>query len=528
MSDRDGVLSFNGLRLDLERGVLELNGAVVPVRAKSFALLTFLVGNAGRVVSKDEIIAAVWARMVVSDDTLTQTIMDVRRTINDTRAELLRTVPKRGYLFAPSEPEVTTARRSSLTSQDALAATQLRPPSSAFALPPHPILAVLPFLPMSRFEEQDFFAEGLSEDLITLLSYVRGLTVLSRTSSFAFRDQSVTAVEVANRLGAQYVLEGSVRSSGNRLRVTAQLIDGATGAHVWAERYDRLHDDVFAVQDEIAQAIVLAMQVQLSDGELAHSPGGTGTFEAWAAFHQAVIAHLKYTAEDNLRARRLYARAASLDPEFSDAIVFGAWTHWQHARSGFSKDRKADFAACRRVIEDLHSRGVDTANLRHLDAVTRLMEGDYDAAILTAQAAVRAGKSRLFGNAAAAIVFIYSGLYDAAIDVLRETIRSVPATPNDTIYNLAMVSSLIGAHERAVALAEEYKRRVKGDLYGWTTLAFACGASGASDRAREIMAEFRELFPDYRLSDFADHEPFRDPKVLNRVLAVMRAAGLPD
>lgn len=420
------------------------------------------------------------------------------------------------------------ARRSSVTGQDALSVMQLRQPRPPLDLPPHPVLAVLPFLSMTRVADQDYFADGLSEDLITALSYLRGLTVLSRTSSFAFRDRSITATEVANRLGAGYVLEGSVRSSGDRLRVTAQLIDALTGAHVWAERYDRLLSDVFAIQDEIAQAIVLAMQVQLSDGELAHSPGGTGKYEAWAAFHQGVIAHLTYTAEDNLRARRLYARAAALDPEFVDARVFGAWTHWQHARSGFSKDRAADFAECRSVVKELHNRGVDTANLRHLDAVTRLMEGDYDTAISTAQAAVRAGKSRLFGNTPAAIVFIYCRRYDAAIDVLRETIRSVPATPNDTIYNLAMVSSLTGAHERAIALAEEYKRRVQGDLYGWTTLAFAYGAAGVTDRARETMLEFRELYPDYRLSDFAAHEPFRDPRTLDSVLAVMRAAGLPD
>ena len=225
-------------------------------------------------------------------------------------------------------------------------------------------------------------------------------------------------------------------------------------------------------------------------------------------------------------ARRLYARAAELDPGFADARIFHAWTHWQHARSGFSADPAADFALCRALVDTLRAEGVASANLAHLDAVTHLMQGDYDRALEVTAEAVRLGPSRLFGFIPAAIVYIYAGRYPAAVEVLRRTIRAMPATPNDTIYNLAMVSALTGDHTLAIALAEEYMARVPKDLYAFTTLAVAYGLAGQGEKARQVIARFRTVFPDYTLAAYGAHEPFRDPAELARVTAVLRAAGL--
>lgn len=395
-------------------------------------------------------------------------------------------------------------------------------------VPERPSIVVLPFIDMSGAPEQEYFADGLTEDIITRLSFLRGLSVISRTSAFIFKEQAKDVREICVELGVRYVLEGSVRTSDERLRASAQLIDGKTGAHIWAQKFDRQLIDVFEVQDEITHAIVTNLQVSLTDGEMALTPGGTENYEAWEYFHQGAQAHLKYTADDNLRARRLYQKAVALDPEFTDARVFLAWTYWQHSRSGFARDRSFELAECRRLLDALISEGAATANVRHLEAVTLLLERDYDAALSVAVDAVSLGPSKLFGLTPAAVVNIYSGELQAAVDILRETIRETPSTPNDTIYNLAWVLCLMGDHTRAVGLAEEYMRRVPADLHAYLTLSVSYGLAGSPDQARATIKAFREKFPLYRVSDFVAREPFRDEAILERVVDILRASGLPD
>jgi adenylate cyclase len=400
-------------------------------------------------------------------------------------------------------------------------------PAPDLKLPPRPVIAVLPFVNMSGDPDQEFFADGLTEDLITRLSYLRGIVVISGTSSFVFKGQTKQATEISKLLGAKFLLEGSVRRSDDRMRVVAQLIDGETGAHLWGKRYDRRVIDIFGLQDEITHAIVVALQITLTDGEMTLDPGGTEDYTAWESFQQGALAHLKYTAEDNLRARRLYIEAFERDPGFIDARVFHAWTYWQHARSGFAKDREEELAECRGTVDALISEGVTTANFRHLESVTLLLERKYDSALSISTQAVSLGPSKLFGYTPAAVVNIYSGQYQAAADILRESIRTIPSTPYDSIFNLAWVLGLMGDYTRAVPLAEEYMRRVPDDLYSYLSLAIIYGLAGSPELASKTIMSFRERYPNYRIPDFKAHEPFRDPAVLDKVVAVLRAAGLP-
>ena len=395
------------------------------------------------------------------------------------------------------------------------------------ALPDRPVVAVLPFVNMSSDAEDAYFADGLSEDIITRLSYLPGLSVIARTSSFVFRDHTTPVAEISKQLGARFILEGSVRRSGGRLRITGQLIDGTTSAHLWAQRFDRRAADLFDVQDEITHAIVLALQVTLIDGDRG-DPGGTEDFQAWEAFHQGAQAHLLYTQEDNLRARRLYAKAVALDPGFVDARVYHAWTFWQHARSGFSIDAAADFQECRRLLDAMLAEGLQTANVQHLEAAMLMIERQYDAALQVSARAVQMGPARLFGMTPAAIVHAYSGKLQEAADILQGSLRAYPYTPSDTVYNLAWLSGLLGQSDRAIGLAEEYMRRVPDDLFAHTALALAYGFAGEATQAQDTIRAFRKIYPRYTLADFAAHEPFQDQAILDRVLAVLRDAGLSD
>lgn len=406
---------------------------------------------------------------------------------------------------------------------------ELGPIDVDLTLPERPSIAVLPFQAMSADPEQEFFADGLTEDIITRLSYLRDLLVISRTSTFAFKGRSVRADDVARDLGVRTVLEGSVRKVGNRVRITAQLIDGTTGGHLWAQRFDRDLTDIFAIQDEITRAIVEAMQVTLTDGELATLQGGeTRDFDAWEAFHQAVVTFLDYTKEKNVRARHLFERALGHDPEYLDAKVYLAWTYWQDARCGWAADPSEPLADCRGLVDEIRATGVPSANARHQEAATLLIERRHEEALEAAHEAVALGPCRIFGYTPSALVRLYSGELRSAVDLLRTTMRLSPYCPGDAVYTMAYALCLLGDHRNAIQTAEYYVRRVPSDLYAYTLQAIAFSFAGQHERAQQSIRTLLAQYPSFTIQELVPHEPFRNPEDLDRVLEALRTAGLPE
>ncbi len=241
----EAVYRFEGFALDLARGaLLDSSGAEVALRAKAFELLRLFVTNAGRLLDRDTINRALWADVIVTDDAITQCVRDIRRALDDAQQQTIRTIPRRGYIFAAS---VT-------------AESEQRPylsPTEHPPFPDQPSIAVLAFTNMSGDQGQEYLSDGIADDIITELSRTRSLFVIARNSSFTYRGKAVDVKQVSRELGVRYVLEGSVRRSGDRIRVVAQLADAESGNHVWAERYDRAIEDVFAVQDEIKMPSLL-------------------------------------------------------------------------------------------------------------------------------------------------------------------------------------------------------------------------------------------------------------------------------
>ena len=262
------ILSFDDCEIDLERREFRRAGIAVHVEPQVFDLLVYLAQNGDRVVSKDEIFASVWEGRIVSDSTLTSRINAARKAIGDSGKEqkLIRTVSRKGLRFVgdvrtqPDSPEPADVLNSPLD-------TTVGPARQALQLPDRPAIAVLPFINMSGDLEQEYFSDGISEDIITGLSKLRWFFVIARNSTFTYKGKSVHMRQIAEELGVGYVLEGSVRKSGDRVRITAQLNDVSTGSHIWAERYDRDLADVFAVQDEITESIVAAIEPQLYAAE---------------------------------------------------------------------------------------------------------------------------------------------------------------------------------------------------------------------------------------------------------------------
>ena len=253
--------------LDIDRRELHRGSEPIAVEPQVFDLLIYLVQNHHRVVSKDDLIATVWEGRIVSESTLTSRINAARKAVGDSGEDqkLIRTIARRGFRFVgavrPQSPD------------DASAPSGSRPYEARgeprLALPPsdRPAIAVLPFVNISGDPEQDYFSDGISEDIITALSKLRWFFVIARNSSFIYKGKAVHMKQVAEELGVGYVVEGSVQKNGDRVRISVQLNDVATGSHIWAERYERGLADVFAVQDEITEAIVAAIEPQLYASE---------------------------------------------------------------------------------------------------------------------------------------------------------------------------------------------------------------------------------------------------------------------
>lgn len=279
-TDKSGLLyRFGEFSLDPGRGALQKAGEDIKLRPKSFELLLYLVERHSKLISKNQLLDAVWGPAVVTDDAVTQCVVDIRRALGDRDQVMLRTVPRRGYIF--DVPVVQSSRELPASPRRPRRHSMSRVAGAVIALllagvvywwpgapseetPARPSIAVMPFLDLSPDKDQEYFADGISEELLNLLARIPELKVIARTSSFSFRDDTVDVATIAKQLNVTHVLEGSVRKSGNRLRVTVQLIEARTSTHLWSEAYDRQLDDVFVVQDEIAADVVEHLKLGLS------------------------------------------------------------------------------------------------------------------------------------------------------------------------------------------------------------------------------------------------------------------------
>jgi adenylate cyclase len=325
---------FDSFTLDLTRGCLEVAGREVELRPKCFDVLRHLLENDNRLISKAALAAAVWPQAVVSDESLARCISDVRAALADHEHTIIKTVPRRGYLFTAdvtrhehadpvqpeSGPEVVTGR--ALTEHS----------SAEHSLTERPSIAVLAFTSMGDDPDREYFCDGITEDIITELSRFSELFVIARNSSFRYKGQSVDMRQVGRELGVRYVLEGSVRRAGGRIRITAQLIDAATGAHRWAERYDRDVEDTFAVQDEVARTIVRVLAVHVNKAEteraLAKPPAAWLAYDHYLrAAHTFIRFHSSFDKEDLLQVRRSLEQALAIDPNYARAHALFSKTY---------------------------------------------------------------------------------------------------------------------------------------------------------------------------------------------------------
>ena len=345
---------FEDCALDPDRRELTRRGQAVAIGPKVFDLLLHLVQNREHVVSKDDLLDAVWAGRIVSESTLTSHINAVRKAIGDNGQEqrLIRTRARKGFRFVGDVTEATDDPTSSGTSTARLDERSV----PELVLPDSPSIAALPFQNWSGDPEQEYFADGVVEDIITALSRIRWLFVIARNSSFTYKGRAVDVKQVGRELGVRYVLEGSVRKAANRVRITGQLIDATTGAHLWADRFEGSLDDIFELQDQVAERVVGAITPTLERAEIERAKRKpTESLDAYDYYLRGMANFHQGTKEAIDEALPLFYKATELDPISRPPMAMAAWCYFWRKVNGWMSDRPQECAEgaalARRAVE---------------------------------------------------------------------------------------------------------------------------------------------------------------------------------
>jgi len=402
------------------------------------------------------------------------------------------------------------------------------------AIPDHPSIAVLPFTPMSSDPEQEFFADGIAEDIITALSKISRLLVVARNSTFTYKGKAVDVREVSREQGVRYVLEGSVRKAGGRIRVTAQLIDATTGMHLWAERFDRQLEDIFAVQDQITREIVTAMDVKLREGEQHRVwASGTQNIEAWECVRLATDDVLGGSAEAQPKARQLIERALELDPNYATAWAMRGWLHFTEAdvggglgdRTRFDEAQASAFRCGRRALEI----DPDCADAHGMLALTHLNAGEHDKAIEMSEKAIALApnNAELLGGVASAVMR-KSGKPQRGAELVKKAMRLCPFYRPGLLRALGNNYRMSGRLDEAVACYRESIKREAGYLAPYVNLASALGELGRLDEAREAARDVLGQEPEFSIKAYTGGLAYRDPADSERIAEGLRKSGLPE
>ena len=401
------------------------------------------------------------------------------------------------------------------------------PATKPLPLPDKPSIAVLPFTNMSGDPEQEYFSDGITEDIITALSKITELFIVSHNSTFTYKGQAVDVRRVGREQGVRYVLEGSVRRGGNRLRITSQLIDAATGNHLWAERYDRTLDDIFALQDEITREVTTAIQVKLLEGEQARiRAGGTKNFDAWELTVKGGSLQRTAVREDTQKARELLEEAVQLDPNYAAAWCSLGWTHWNEARHRWSASPEKWLAKAWAMAERASDLAPDSGHPFALFAMTALQQGDYPAAETFAGRALERAGSEAGVIASAAMVLSHCGRPSDAIGHIERAMRLSPICPNHYRVILGRACLLAGDLKRAIATLREWQDYDPEPVEP-VLLATALYDDGQREEAKTLLREATDAKPTFTIGRWARKQAFSNPEDLAHMVAVLEELGVP-
>lgn len=520
--------------LDLDRRELRRDSCAIAVGPQVFDLLAYLITHRPRVVTKDDLFDNVWRGRIVSESTLTSHINAARKAIGDTGQDqrLIRTVPRKGFRFVADVTEVGTVEEESLGKRPGKQSVGAPEAAEAPSLPEKPSIAVLPFENLSGVPDQDYFADGVVEDIITALSRVRWLFVIARNSSFAFRGRSVDVRQISRELGVRYIVEGSVRRAANRVLITAQLIDATNGAHLWAERFESALDDIFELQGRIAASIVGAVAPQLELAEIERAKGKPTTSLGAYDYYLRGVANVHLGSRPAItEAIALFEKALERDARFGSAYAMAAWCYFWRKVSGWMEDPEHETAEGIRLARRAAEYGRDdTVALTRSGHALLHLAGEIDTGIALLDRALVLNPNLASAWSLGAYARMWDGDIDGALARFAQAMRLSPLDPE--MYRMkagiAAAHMFAGRYDLASSWAEESFLHMPSFLMALAVIAASHALAGRDERARQAVSRLRELDPRLRVSNLTDYLVIRLPEHQQIFKEGLRRAGLPE
>jgi TolB-like protein/cytochrome c-type biogenesis protein CcmH/NrfG len=495
---------FGPFVLDPEAGTLLRNDDPVAVGHRGVKLLAALVGRPGEILAKTELMDAAWPGTAVEEGNLTVQIAQLRKLLGPAAdgGEWISTVPRIGYRFTGAIKQLGSGRR------------------KALALPDKPSIAVLPFVTVSGDPEQEGFADGLTEDLITDLSRTSGLFVIARNSSFAYKGKAMDVRDIAGELGVRYLLDGSARRAAERVRINARLVDAESGDHLWAERFDRGLDDIFAVQDEVTGKIVEALLGRLRPPPPRNRP------KSLEAYDLCVRARtLMDDAPQSARETQLMlTRAIALDPDYAEAhrwLALNHWMGWVHSGGPTEANRSVALELARKAV----ALDPNDAGCRWVLAYLLAYERSFAEADAEFEKAIALDPNEADTWAALSDISVLAGRIDEGLEHIGKAFRLNPFPASWYYLTLGQAQYAEGNYE---AVVDTLRRE---ETYRTSSRRFLAAGLAQLGRLEEARAE-AELFlvanPHFTISHWAAMEPFRDAGTLAHFVDGYRKAGFPE
>lgn len=516
------IYQFESCRLDSDRRELWRDGGLTLLQPQVFDFLHYLIRNRDRVVSKDDLIADVWDGRLVSESTLSSRLTAVRQAIGDSgdQQRLVRTIPRKGFRFVGKVIEQKDDLDQARTHTE-----------RALPLPDKPSIAVLPFQNLSDDPAQEYFVDGIVEDITTALSQFSQLFVVARSSSFTYKGRDVDVQQVGRQLGVRYVLEGSIRKAAGQVRITAQLVNTGNAVQVWAARFDGALDQVFDLQDRVASGVVGVIAPKIEQAEIERAKRKpTGSLDAYDYYLHGLASLYQDTREANDEALRLFGKAVELDPDFAAAYGMAAlcyvgrnWKHWM-------RDPRMEVAEAARLVNRAAELGrSDAVALSAAGMTLGLVVKDLDRAVVLLDRSLLLNPNLAASWVRSAWVRLFLGQFDLAIEHANRAMRLSPLDPLLVGMQTAIAFAhfCAGRYDQSAAWAEKATTEQPTFAPAVRVRAASSASLGRMDEATKALARLREINATVHTSELK-HLPFRDPKYFAKYAAALRKAGLPE
>jgi adenylate cyclase len=484
-------------KLDLEfedLGKHEVKNIAKPVRV--YRVLSYPGAAAHRVVKAKKAVAKTWRKWLAA--TVAAIIVVVAAAVWD-------------YYFRSPTLEPASVKK------------------MAYPLPDKPSIAVLPFDNLSDDPEQEYFTDGFSESIISTLSKIPGIFVISRNSTFTYKGKPVKVQRVSEELGVRYVLEGSIQKSGNRIRITAQLIDALSGHHLWTERYDRDLKDIFALQDEITMNILNSLSVVLTEGETAtFTAVGTRNIDAYLKMLQATVNLRRWNSEANAEARRLAKEAMALDPNYPYSYNILGWTYYNDNHLGWSNDPNQSISEALNAAQKAIALDESYDMPHGLLGAVYMKQRQYIKAVVECERAIELGPSSSSNYATLSMPLHYMGRYEEAILAIKKAHRLDPHPPSWYRISLGASYHFVGKYQEALAQFKKVLDRNPRDQLTFTRLAATLVQLDRIQEAQAAIEKVLKLNPKFSIAHVEKNWPYKNPADLDQLTAALQLAGLPD